>query len=218
MTKSVAAISLEDRISSMKKDRGSSVSIDEIGTVVGSLVNGAKTGETGSPVTSEMQELLDFISEVKTELNDLQPKSLANRDIHDAHIELDAVIAATDDAAGKIMNAADEIGAMAEEVEGEAADKLIDISTRMFEASSFQDITGQRITKVTKVLELLEDKLNSLANKIGDDYVRPSEEERNIERDEWGVVVNDEDLLHGPQLEGEGNSQAEIDALLASFD
>jgi chemotaxis protein CheZ len=35
---------------------------------------------------------------------------------------------------------------------------------------------------------------------------------------EVASIPSDEDLLEGPQLEGKGNNQAEIDALLASFD
>ena len=66
----------------------------------------------------------------------------------------------------------------------------------VFEACSFQDITGQRISKVVKSVTDVEDRLNALIE------VKPDKEK-----------TEDEKLLHGPALEGEGISQDEIDKL-----
>lgn len=216
MAKQAAAVSLEERTESLRKERGDSVSVDDISSVVVSLVDGTTQGDETEKIASELRELLTFIGAAKTELVGMQPKSLSHRDIPDAGEQLDAIVAATDDAANTIMDAADTVGQMASELEGDMAEKLETVSTELFQASSFQDLTGQRITKVTRTLNHLEERLSALAEAIGDDYVAPAEEE--IDVDDEGVAVNDEDLLHGPQLEGEGNSQAEIDAILAAFD
>lgn len=215
MTKQAAAVSLEDRAASLRQNRGDNIAIDDITHVVGSLVKGTTHDDEINKVALELRELLDYIGAAKSELMGMQAKSLSNRDIPDAGEQLDAIVKSTEEAAETIMDAADAVGQIAEQVEGDNGGKLEEISTTLFQASSFQDLTGQRITKVTRTLGHLEERLNALADAIGDEYIEPEED---VERDEEGVVQDDADLLHGPQLEGEGNSQAEIDAILASFD
>jgi len=217
MGKQATVVSLEDRAASLRQDRGDNIAIDEITNVVGSLVKGTTHDDEIDRVASELRELLNYISAAKSELVEMQPKSLSNRDIPDAGEQLDAIVKSTEDAAEAIMDAADSVGQIADELDDEVGGRLAQISTDLFQASSFQDLTGQRITKVTRTLAHLEERLNALADAIGDDYVAP-DPEAEIERDDEGIVQDETDLLHGPQLEGEGNSQAEIDAILASFD
>lgn len=216
MANQATVISLEERAAAIRENRGDSVAVDDIASVVGSLVQGTTHDEEMDKVAVELRELLQFIDTAKSELVGIQAKSLSNRDIPDAGVQLDAVVAATEDAAGTIMDAADTLDTMSDQMDDDVGVKLGEIATNLFQASSFQDLTGQRISKVAKTLTHLEERLNALADAIGDDYVEPAEEE--IAVDDEGVAVNDADLLHGPQLEGEGNTQEEIDALLASFD
>jgi chemotaxis protein CheZ len=216
MAKQAAAVSLEERAATLRQNRGDNVAIDDIAHVVGSLVKGTTHDDEVDKIAVELRELLSYIGAAKNELMGMQPKSLSNRDIPDAGEQLDAIVKSTEDAAETIMDAAETVGMLSEEAEGEMAEKLEKVSTELFQASSFQDLTGQRITKVMRTLGHLEERLNALADAIGDDYIEPPEEV--IEVDDEGVAKDDTDLLHGPQLEGEGNSQAEIDAILASFD
>lgn len=216
MTATAKVYSLEERAAAIRHDRGDNVAVEEIASVVGSLVEGTTHDDELDNVATELRELLQFINAAKAELVGMQPKSLSNRDIPDANVELDAVIKASEDAAGTIMDVGDLLGEVAEQVDEENALKLNNAATDLFQASSFQDLTGQRITKVNTTLSHLEERLNALAEAIGDDFV--AERQDDIETDDEGVAVNDDDLLHGPQLEGEGNSQAEIDAILAAFD
>ncbi|MBO6503803.1 MAG: protein phosphatase CheZ [Kordiimonadaceae bacterium] len=216
MAKQAVAVTIEERTEALRKERGDNVSVDDIGSVVLSLVEGTAPDNEVDKIASELRDLLDFIGAAKAELVGMQPKSLSRRDIPDAGEQLDAIVEATEDAASTIMDAADSMMEIAAEVEAPQAEKLEAVSTELFQASSFQDLTGQRITKVTKTLGHLEERLSALAEAIGDDFVAPANDE--IETDDEGVAVNDTDLLHGPQLEGEGNSQDEIDAILAAFD
>ena len=216
MAKQAAAVSLEERAAALRENRGENVAIEDITHVVGSLVRGKTHDEEVDKIATELRELLSYIGAAKTELLGMQPKSLSNRDIPDAGEQLDAIVRSTEDAAETIMDAAETVGQLSDEAEGEMAEKLDRVSTELFQASSFQDLTGQRITKVMRTLGHLEERLNALADAIGDEYIKPHEED--IEVDDQGVAKDDSDLLHGPQLEGEGNSQDEIDAILASFD
>lgn len=216
MAKQAVAVTMEERTESLRKERGDNVSVDDIGSVVLSLVEGTTQDNEIDQIALELRDLLDYIGAAKAELVGMQAKSLSQRDIPDAGEQLDAIVAATEDAASTIMDAADSVMEIAGEVEPQQAEKLEAVSTELFQASSFQDLTGQRITKVTTTLGHLEERLSALADAIGDDFVAPPVDD--IETDEEGVAVNDDDLLHGPQLEGEGNSQDEIDAILAAFD
>ncbi len=216
MAKQAVAVTIEERTEALRKERGDNVSVDDIGSVVLSLIEGTAPDNEVDKIASELRDLLDFIGAAKAELVGMQPKSLSHRDIPDAGEQLDAIVEATEDAASTIMDAADSMMEIAAEVDGPQAEKLEAVSTELFQASSFQDLTGQRITKITKTLGHLEERLSALAEAIGDDFVAPANDE--IETDDEGVAVNDSDLLHGPQLEGEGNSQDEIDAILAAFD
>ena len=164
---------------------------------------------------NEITELVGCIEAAKAELHGLQPHSLSKRKIPDASDELEAIVQETELAAGKVMDAAEEIGALAQKSDGEMAALLADIVTRLYEASSFQDITGQRITKVVATLRQLEERLSHLAEAIGDTHIEAAAE---IRRDETGEVVNAKALLHGPQLSQTANAQDDIDAILASFD
>ena len=50
---------------------------------------------------------------------------------------------------------------------GEPAAKLQDATTRIYEACSFQDITGQRITKVVAALKAIEAKVAQIVATFG---------------------------------------------------
>ncbi len=81
----------------------------------------------------------------------------------------------------------------------------------IFEACSFQDITGQRVAKVIDTLKHIEMRVTRFADAINaadaDGYL--SEDER---RREERKIKN---ILHGPQLDGEGVDQNDVDALFA---
>jgi chemotaxis protein CheZ len=81
--------------------------------------------------------------------------------------------------------------------------------TRIYEASAFQDITGQRITKIVRALQHIESKLQTLVEECGgaDDTAEGEPE-----------VTGDAALLNGPQLGKNANSQTEIDLLFGAAD
>ena len=89
--------------------------------------------------------------------------------------------------------------------------QLQDATTRIYEACSFQDITGQRITKVVATLKTIEAKvahiIAAFSDRRHDAGSEPLPEEPPVM-----------DLLHGPQLPANAMDQTDIDKLLASFD
>jgi len=84
----------------------------------------------------------------------------------------------------------------------------------IFEACSFQDITGQRISKVIETLSVIEQRLNRLGEVWGSDGSSlPTEADQ-----EAPAFDDDNPTMSGPALEGEGIDQEGVDALLSSED
>lgn len=146
-------------------------------------------------------------------IEDMHAEILATRshDVSGVHIptatdELDAVVGATEQASAKIMDSAEMIQTLAEKADETLKAAMMDETTKIFEACSFQDITGQRITKVVKTLRQIEGSVDNLLQLFGAEkpaHIQPLEDTRS----------DDEKLKNGPQLEGKGVSQDDIDKL-----
>jgi chemotaxis protein CheZ len=81
----------------------------------------------------------------------------------------------------------------------------------IFEACSFQDITGQRIAKVVETLQHIEQRVARFAEvmKASDFTGYMTDEERTR------AARKEKNLLNGPQLAGEGIDQAFVDDMFA---
>lgn len=209
-------VSLDDRIESIRGKLGDQVAVSEVSTIVGEVM-GSLEGDFDLQeihFQDELRELLNFIEQAKADLSDIQPKDLSENKIPEASNQLDQVVSATEAAATSIMDSAEEVSELAMSMEGEVAEKLLTISTHIFEASSFQDITGQRVTKVVNTLKYLEEKLAALADAIGDtdSHMKAGKASEDVSPE------SDDNLLQGPQCSVTGNDQDAIDALFDSFD
>ncbi|MBT3557188.1 MAG: chemotaxis protein CheZ [Rhodospirillales bacterium] len=165
----------------------------------------------------ELESLAAFIDSAKLDIAALRPDEVTDDYIPTATDELDAIVNATAEATNRIMDYAEIIEGVVDEVSPEVADKLMESTTNIFEACGFQDITGQRITKVVNALKDIDDKVNRLVEAFGteiDRYKSALPETESVE----DKAPTDEELLSGPQLENKAQSQEDIDALLASFD
>ena len=80
-------------------------------------------------------------------------------------LELEAVVQATEQAANQIMEAAEAIGTWIEQASAnpEIVDAITQRLNAIFEACTFQDLTGQRIRRAIEHLERVETMLGGLA-------------------------------------------------------
>ena len=203
------------RIETLRAERGDTVKIADVAGVVESLMT-TMEGDLSAidiRVHRELQDLAEYIRRAKHEIAEIQPQQIPAHDIPVATDELDAVVQATEEATGVILDAAEQLGHLAKQVEGDTARQIEAITTRIYEASNFQDITGQRITKVVRTLRHIERKVAALARAFGHEAADWSAVECKS-----ATVEGDAALLNGPQMPNKANSQADIDALLASFD
>lgn len=210
-------VSYDDRLADLKSETGEFVRFDDVAALVAVLMQAAPENQTAMHhlPEDEVRELRSYIESARREIADMGPMHLSQKAIPSASDELDAIVEATREAAEKILDAADEIQEIAGTADDQMVERLGNIATQIYEASSFQDITGQRITKVVATLQHIEEKLVRLAEAFGDTHVG---EDAAVEVDDEGLPVNPDDLLHGPQLPEQASAQDDIDALLASFD
>jgi chemotaxis protein CheZ len=161
---------------------------------------------------AELEELARYIRDAKLEIASIKPKDISTDFIPSATDELDAVVGATEDATNKIMDVCDEMSAIAETIPPEAKEKLIGCTTKIFEACNFQDITGQRITKVVETLKHIDTKIEAIVKAMGEEIHRAVGDEHATKH--VHAADPDKGLLNGPQLPNTAVSQDEIDKLL----
>lgn len=180
--------------------------------VLGSLAGDMTTTEAS--LLAELEALGREVQRAKSEI-----AALRVEDINDSHIpratdELDAVVEHTANATNEILDVCEGLEAMQSRLPGAEADKLGIAVTRIYEACSFQDITGQRISKVVAALKAIESRVAAVTARFATGAALPP-----MEEDAPAVPVTEgRALANGPQMPGSGTSQADIDKLLASFD
>ncbi|WKL56221.1 protein phosphatase CheZ [Asticcacaulis sp. ZE23SCel15] len=168
--------------------------------------------------SDEFRIIAGYIAKAKEEIRELRPHDLSNDRIPTAGAELEAITRDTENATHTIMNCAEAMMGFSVKDFGDdpkAYKAAVDDQVMMiFEACSFQDITGQRVSKVVNVLKQIEDRVTRLADKLGieDKSVELTDREK-----------RDRDLLlNGPAIGGPETGQDSIDALFAggfdSFD
>lgn len=170
-------------------------------------------------VFSHLKEMAGYIASMKQDIANLRPHDLTNQAIPTATDELEAVVAATEEATGKILDAAEKIDNVANCLKDSPHGcTLNDAVTTIYEASNFQDITGQRITKVVKTLVLIEDKLNQMLQVFGEISPETAEKKPAPAPAPAAISIDDpKSLLNGPQLPAAAASQDDIDALFDSL-
>lgn len=203
------------RLDAIRQQHGDTVQVNEIGTVVRALLD-TMTGDIDGhdlKLFREIESLATYIQSAKAEIAAIRPGEIKNEFIASATDELDAIVGATEAATNEIMDSAEHLESLTSMMDEEVAARLTEITTRIFEACTFQDITGQRITKVVRMLKEIETRVESLVKAFGGEIG-----DNPAKSDKDPNVVTDEDLLNGPQLPTNAADQAEIDRLLASFD
>jgi len=170
--------------------------------------------QTEATLLSEVEQIGRTIAAAKQEIASLQVEDINGTFIPSATDELDAIVEATARATNEILDACETFEAVSAETGGEVATQLQQATTRIYEACSFQDITGQRITKIVATLKTIERRIDAIVAAFGD---RVPGEPRPPARPA-PQPLGEAALLNGPQLPGNGVDQAEIDRLLASFD
>lgn len=159
---------------------------------------------------SELRDIARYIELMKSEIGALQANDIRNSHIPLAGAELDAIVNATETATNDIMECAEAVMA-AEATDLPSYRAFVEEKMLLvFEACSFQDITGQRIAKVVETLHMIESRIGNFAaamNARDDAQALTDDEKARAERRERL-------LLNGPALAGTGVAQEDVDQLM----
>jgi chemotaxis protein CheZ len=169
---------------------------------------------------TELDSIYEAIAKTKHEIATLHNTTSADSsDMSRVTNELDAVVHGTEGATETILSSAEYIdetaNTLSARLAGQDAELAADIQEKVlhiFEACNFQDLTGQRITKVINTLRFIEDRIVKMMDIWGG-----IESFQSIEPDTLPKREGDESLLNGPSLETDAGvaSQDDIDALFA---
>jgi chemotaxis regulatin CheY-phosphate phosphatase CheZ len=155
--------------------------------------------------SEEFSVIAGYIAKAKEEIREMRPHDISQDRIPTAGAELEAITRDTENATHTIMNSAEAImgyGASDPDYKTKVDDEVM----KIFEACSFQDITGQRVSKVVNVLKQIEERVGRLANTLGIDDSAPTEMTAEEKR-------RHDLLLNGPAIGGPETKQDAIDAM-----
>lgn len=217
---------LKDRIKTLMAEGDRMLSARELADIIGEVAQSltADLGPLSVTPPSETEEVSDATdmgdaAEAMESLNRIGTVDQGEGPLADISRDLEEIRAATQDAATQFLACAEGIEELSERPDFDPDDHalLSQVSTDIFQASAFQDLTGQRLSRIGEVLRQIEYFVASTKAALGDEAAAAEANALSgtVEEAESRKM---EYILHGPQDAGEANDQDEIDKILAGFD
>ena len=160
---------------------------------------------------TEVEELALTVRDARAEIAALGADDITASQIPSATDELDAIVVHTATATDSILACCENLDDLSKTLDAEHAEVLQAALTKIYEACSFQDITGQRISKVVTTLKAIELKVAG----IMEVFAPNGFPQQSVQKPSIDAPAS---LLNGPQMPAVAMDQSAIDALLASFD
>lgn len=164
----------------------------------------------------EIARMVRSMAQAKEQIAAIKHPEIDDNQVNAASNELHAIVSTTEMATNTILEMGEGVQQLAErlmnlmgsdeDVQTTCADIITRINT-MFEACNFQDITGQRVTKVVTTLEFIEERLRTIIDAWGKEAFADIPIPQQVQLHET------DDLVSGPALGDSGLSQDEIDSL-----
>lgn len=225
MAAAKSKLKLEDRLEKIKKDQGGTIKIESIAQIIEETVVESIGDQkiNDHDIRRDLLLLSEYIETARSEISSLNPGDVTSKLLPAATDELDAIIEATENATNEIMAVAEELDDIGSKLDPDNAARMMDLTMRVYGACGFQDITGQRISKIVAALRKIEAKVASLVDAFGEgDGGGEKNKKANAKAapapDADVELPSDFDIMEGPQLPGNAIHQDEVDALLAGFD
>jgi chemotaxis protein CheZ len=161
----------------------------------------------------QLLSISDSIARTRQEIADLRQEQETSR----ARDELHAVVQGTEQATNTILSASETVDTLARGIAKRSQDAVTRAEAEaiqaamqtIFEACNFQDLTGQRISKVVRTIVLVEERVGEMLRV----WSGPGDAPQSC-RHASRPRVGDEALLNGPVLPGEASvSQDTVDAM-----
>jgi chemotaxis protein CheZ len=182
--------------------------------VVQAVLNtiGSRLSITETQLLVEIAELGRIIASAKADVAEINAGEITGQHLPTATDELDAIVEHTARSTDSILECCEELDRLGELLGGIPGAQLAVVTSKIYEACSFQDIVGQRITKIVKALKHIEAKVQQMSSSIEAGSIAASHGAARP-----NAVAGDDALLNGPQATGVALVQSDIDDLLADF-
>lgn len=196
----------------MREMQGEKIDIGDAAMVISELVTLMERHKIGNEkdLYSEIKNIKNKIEQVKIELCEKLPNGV----VPDATKELDEVVKSTEDATNRILDSAEKIrGIIATIGGGVEVDQVNEEVISIFEACNFQDITGQRIKKVTATLKYIEEAVENILSSIEGKSAPTAQSAVGIAKPKTLAEMTKSDLMNGPQFTDRAPTQDDVDRL-----
>lgn len=195
---------LKDQVAAIRLSMGDTVPVDHLSGILRNLFSVLENSDDLDldNLRSQIGEMQEFIINARKEISSIRPNAMREVDIPEATDELDAVVMATEEATNAILDSVEKLEGICSSLKGADAEALQSLVVNIYEASNFQDITGQRINKVVNTLQGIESRVSRLIA-----LFPVVDADCHLENDE------NKSLLNGPQMTASANDQDDIDAL-----
>ncbi len=180
-------------------------------------------GESETTTAGPAEDARTEVHEIRRKMLSLQlevaalrhPKALDDV-LSETALELAEIVQTTENAANQILDSTELIDRAVGELRSlfmdESAEVLFDqiesLTAKIFEATNFQDLTGQRVNKVLRTIHDVEKHLDRMIDIWGQDVFATVPIPKTKD-----PITDDGNPLCGPALNGDGLSQSDIDAL-----
>lgn len=172
-------------------------------------------------LAEQIHHLVAYITKIKRELAAIKHPKASVDHFNTVAEQLNTICETTEEATNTIMESAESIMGHVDELSANvkypdaqsSCSAILDGTNKIFESCSFHDLTGQRISKIVRIMNRLEGTLDTLVEIVGPQGIEdmPVNEDETIED---LIGMRDGDVaMHGPQLAGQEASQDDIDAL-----
>ncbi len=167
----------------------------------------------------EVVNLFQYIQRLREEVAAVAKPGENGNAFDSMSAQLDAIVTATEEATHVILQATETIDEAASSLRrekdpekvGALCDALTQQSMAIMEACSFQDITGQRITRIVRSMKFVEERVHQMVEIWGRSEIESLASSLDLtnEQDERDKRLH----ISGPPLPDKAISQDDIDAL-----
>lgn len=178
-------------------------------------VNETRAATSLDIMRRELQEMSASIVQTRREIASIKPTESGHNKIVSATEELDHIVRSTEQATADILTASERLQVIGTQLQSAGADpklcaEIDELATNIMLSCSFQDLTGQRTSKVVQALRYIEHRVNSMIQIWG-----INETDARHAVGDTSDTRKDKHLLNGPAKDGEGVSQDDIDKMMS---
>lgn len=170
-------------------------------------------GSLDRSIHEEFTYIATYISKTREEISRLRPNDIKEQRIPVAGAELEAVVTDTEKATESIMSEAEGVLNLDAGDDPAAYKAAVDEAMmKIIESCSFQDLAGQRVSKVVTSLRHVENRVTRFAQTMG--VADAEADEAEVSEAERRKALH----LNGPAIGGPEKEQNEVDAILSDLD